>query len=1041
MKFEYSWIADPTVYAVNRLKAHSDHKYYFDAQKQEDGKTSLNGTWKFHYAETWKDAPRGFSRCDFDVAAWDEITVPSHLQLSGYGNPQYTNIAYPWDGSEDVLPGQVPQLYNPTGTYVLDIADASGMDYISFQGVESAFSLWVNGAFVGYSEDSFTPSEFYILPFLKEGSKNRIGVQVYKYSSGSFLEDQDFFRFSGIFRDVYAFCKPQLHLEDLFVRTSLSADQTQAKVRLQMQYEGDIHKTYHGVYTLVAPDGKEECSFKKVLKTMERVHKIVSDELLDAEDSYTDEAQICIENPMLWSAEFPHLYQLTIEIYADGQENPVEVIVQPIGIRSIRMENHILTLNGKRLLFNGVNRHEFCMENGRILSKEQQEGDVLNMKRHNINSVRTCHYPNASVFYELCDSYGLYLIDEANLETHGSVYKPEGNMRDERAVPADRPEWLYAVLDRANSMFERDKNHPSILLWSCGNESAGGLDIYKESELLRRRDDTRYVHYEGIANDNAYPDTSDVISRMYWKVPDIENYLKEHTDKPFISCEYAHSMGNSTGNLSEYTDLAKREPLYQGGFIWDYVDQAITAYGPDGEPYPGYGGDFADRPHDADFSADGIMFADRSPSPKLSQVKYDYQNFSFVCEKDKFILQNHTLFTDSDDYKVNAVLLRNGQEVRRDVIRTNVAPGNQATYFLPYDAKEIAESARDGEYVVTISMCLAEKTMYAPAGFEIAFGQSEGFGDYQKGLAFATSQTQAIIENCVYDIGVRGEGFAYMFRKGLVSLGSMKKYAADQKRRITDATEYLYHHLKPSFYRAPVQNDTGNGYQMRQGIWKLITETAMANPTGVRMSEDGLRAVIEYSYTSTYVPTGELAHMTFEIDGNGLMKVSMTSENLAGLPAIPEYGVTFALPLSFDQFSWYGRGPQETYADRKTGNRLGFYQNLVMDNVAPYVMPQETGNHTDTRYACIQNAHHAMYIYADGAPINISVLPYTPQELEQARHAFELPRPYETVVRITSAQMGVGGDDSWGAPVHDAYMIPSEGKKTLSFFMQLTDAE
>ena len=1065
MKFDNQWIANPQYYAINRLKAHSDHKTYRDKACNENFQKSLNGKWKFYYAETIQDAPRGFSRPDYDLSSYDEITVPSHIQMSGYGRPQYTNTAYPWDGTEDIIPGQIPA-FNPVGTYVLDLDESEftkGSAYISFQGVESAFSLWMNGEFVGYSEDSFTPAEFELSSYIREG-KNRIGVQVYKYSSGSWLEDQDFFRFSGIFREVYLFTKPKIHLEDIFVKTiadSADIQNSAFEIRLNMNFEYDRPGHYLAKYDLKAPNGEIVCSFDKEIIGKKRENEIVCSETLEKPDEYTDTASIRVQHPLLWSAEFPNLYQLTIQIMdmdaikenvlvmdtidkksldENAQDKlPIEVIVQPIGIRQFGISNSVMKLNGKRIVFNGVNRHEFCNEKGRILSFDQQRGDVITMKRNNINAVRTSHYPNSSVFYDLCDRYGIYMIDEANLETHGSVYRPDGLKKDERAVPADHPKWRAAVLDRANSMFERDKNHPSILLWSCGNESAGGKVIFDESELLRMRDETRVIHYEGLANDNSYPDTSDVVSRMYWKVPDIENYLKEHRDKPFISCEYAHSMGNSTGNLWKYTDLAKHNPLYQGGFIWDFVDQAIMTTAPDGSSYPGYGGDFGDRPHDADFSGNGILFSDRTPSPSLPQVKYDYQGFEIVPESDKFTIRNHTLFTDSKDYDVTVVLTVNGIEKKKDKIKTSVAPGGEAIYLLDYDAQKLADENKDGEYIVTITMTLREETDYAPAGFEIAFGQSEGFGSYQLGMPGNVRTDKPVLENCIYDIGIVGNTFHYMFRKGLVSLGSIRRMDGDgSRRKWTDAEEILYHPLRPNFWRAPVQNDTGNGMIMRQGIWKLISETAMCNPVEVRTSDDKSMVMACFSYTSPYYPAGELARITYEVCGDGLMKVTMQSEGFENMPCLPEYGVILSLPSNYEHLTWYGRGPKETYADRKSGSRIGLYQNLVRDNVSPYIMPQETGNHADTRYAIISDGNEkAVYIYSVDEAINVSVTPYTPQELENARHAFELPSPYETVVRISSAQMGVGGDDSWGAPVHEEFMIPSAGKKHLSFYFSL----
>lgn len=1066
MNFTFDMIRNPEIFAVNRLKAHSDHDFYRDEQGTERFGVSLSGTWKFHYARNLKEAPRGFARPVFDVSDWEEIQVPGHLQLQGCGHPQYVNMVYPWDGFEQIKPGEIPEQDNPVGTYVKDVELDTGAVYLAFQGVESAFSLWINGEFVGYSEDSFTPAEFDLSPYIVKG-RNRIGVQVYRYSSGSWLEDQDFFRFSGIFRDVWLFEKPVCHLEDLFVRSSLNPEHTGAEIRLDLKYEYEAQSSraaenakasvsgYLAEYELCDPNGEQVVAFSKAIMGKLRENDVVIPQELTKPDEYTDEVRIQVEQPLLWSAEIPALYTLTIRIRNAADGTLAETIRQKIGIREFVIRNSVMELNGKRIVFKGVNRHEFCAEHGRVLPPELQLQDVVNMKRNNINSVRTSHYPNATCFYHLCDEYGIYLIDETNLETHGSVYRPTGTMHDELAVPCDRPEWLHAVLDRANSMFERDKNHPSVLLWSCGNESSGGLDIFRMSELLRGKDNTRLVHYEGLANDNAYPDTSDVVSRMYWTPQAIAEYLKEHRDKPFVSCEFAHSMGNSTGNFDEYTHLTETEPLYQGGFIWDYVDQAIMTKDPHGNEYPGYGGDFADRPNDADFSGNGIMFSDRTPSPKLPQVKHDYQNFKIQADHDRVVIKNLSLFEGTEDYRIYAILHKNGEAVRTDELFVRVSPGTEAIYLLPYDAKAESEKNLDGEYLITVSMRLKKDRRYADAGYEVAFGQSQGYGRYQDSRMFALAERMNAVKqkgkesgsgfskaepfgtdgfgvaDCVYNVGVIGDGFHYMFEKGKNAFYSMKVHGK----------ELLYRKLQPNFWRAPVQNDYGNGMPWRLGQWKLISEALTAQFQGVFRDEKSGIVRIVYDYRVPFHQE-KICSVTYQVNGAGLIKVIMETEGYQGLPELPEFGMLCALPVQYDQLYWYGRGPEESYWDRKTGSRIGCYRNLVKDNAAPYILPQETGNHADVRMAEITDQNgFGLHILSGEEPLNVSALPYMPQELEQARHHFELPGAYETVVRISSRQMGVGGDDSWGAKVHPQYTIPAEGRKVCSFYLTWTNGE
>lgn len=1067
VKFDYDVIRNPEIFAIGRLKAHSDHKWYRDEAGEQDGRVLLNGKWKFCYSANIASAPKGFEREGFDDSGWDTIDVPGHIQMQGYGHPQYTNVPYPWDGLEQALPGQIPEHFNPTGSYIreVDVALTGEPVYLSFQGVESAFALWINGAFAGYSEDSFTPAEFEITPLLHDGN-NKIAVQVYRFSSGSWLEDQDFFRFSGIFRDVWLYTKPACHLEDLFVRTALSDNNTKARIDLSLRYEYHGQGEFLAEYCLLAPDGKELVRFTKPVEGQEAQNETVQAENLMQPDVYTQKLSVTLEQPLLWSAERPQLYTLKIVVRrADETGAFVEQIVQPVGIRSFGINNAMMELNGKRIVFKGVNRHEFCAESGRVLPLRLQEQDVVNMKRNNINAVRTSHYPNASCFYDLCDRYGIYLIDETNLETHGFAYPWCGHPKEE-LIPGDRPEWQAALLDRANSMFQRDKNHPSILLWSCGNEAAGGLDIYRMSQLFHMKDDTRIVHYEGLSADNRYPETSDVISRMYCKPEDIRAFLKDNREKPFICCEFSHSMGNSTGNFDEYTELAESEPLYQGGFIWDYVDQAIITKTADGRSYPGYGGDFADRPNDADFSGDGIMFSDRAPSPKLVQVKYDYQNFHIKVQNDRIVIQNRSLFEGTDDYRMKAVLTRNGETVREDEISVRVAAGTEAIYLLPYDAKAISAKELDGEYLVTVSMLLRNDRPYASAGYEVAFGQSEGYGRYldpvidrvaawaKKQSAGNAEKTQAQVEEGIYNMGVHGvfsalDGktpvrFHYLFHRGNGGFASMKIMDVETAayrtghlgKKQMPVTELLYHRLRPNFWRAPVQNDYGNRMPARMGIWKLISENLTANFVKSEREADGAVA-IRYEYRCPQLYEGVICTVTYRINAVGLIKVTMESEGYSSLPELPEFGMCAEMPVLYDNLRWYGRGIEETYADRKTGSRIGQYHNLVRDNVAPYILPQETGNHADVRMAEIVDENGAgIHILYDGkSGLNVSALPYTPQELEQAGHHFELPSPYETVVRISGMQMGVGGDDSWGAPVHEKYRIPAEGRKEFSFYL------
>ncbi len=574
--FDYGKVKDPQYFCDGRLMAHSDHRFFASEQDAEAGfesfKESLNGLWKFHYARNYEAAVPGFEKEDYCCRSWDDIHVPAHIQMEGYDVPQYANVQYPWEGHDEIHPGEIPEYFNPVASYVKYFTVPERMKgerlFISFQGAESGLALWLNGRFVGYSEDSFTPSEFELTEYVKDG-ENKLAAQVFKWTSSSWCEDQDFYRFSGIYRDVYLYTVPKLHVRDLTIRAIPDDTLTQAQlcVYLEMMAGG-------------LAEGRAQFCLSRHGQTVFEDEQELKDRL---SCSWT------VEKPALWSAEEPNLYDLTVKIY-DPAGALMEVIPEQVGFRRFEMKDRIMTLNGQRIVFKGVNRHEFSAVSGRCVSEDELRKDLVTMKQNNINAIRTCHYPDDSLVYRLCDEYGIYLMDETNLESHGSwdTVKETGNFSE--VVPGDNPKWLDMMLDRVNSIYQRDKNHPAILIWSCGNESFGGKDIYEMSQLFRRLDPTRLVHYEGVFQDRRYNDTSDMESQMYPSVESIRNFLAEDRSKPFICCEYTHAMGNSCGAMHKYTDLTDTEPLYQGGFIWDYIDQSIYKKDRYGKEFQAYGG-------------------------------------------------------------------------------------------------------------------------------------------------------------------------------------------------------------------------------------------------------------------------------------------------------------------------------------------------------------------------------------------------------------------------------------------------------------------
>lgn len=999
MKFEYEWVKDPEVYQVNRLEPHSSHAYYRTldemVEKNSCHKFLLNGQWKFHFAKNYQQTVNGFEAADYDCRDWDEIKVPGHMQLQGYGQLQYVNVQYPWEGHEGIHPGEIPVHYNPVGSYVKYFRLPEHMMgkpvYISFQGVESAMAVWLNGTFIGYSEDSFTPAEFNLTKAVIQGD-NKLAVQVFQYSSGSWLEDQDFWRFSGIFRDVYLYTVPSVHIDDLFVKTLFD--------------EGSFKRSTLQVDLKVS--GGQAAQITGELH--DHTGKVAEFPMAQIQGNGT--MSVSVNQPMLWSAEEPYLYDLYLYVH-DALGNPMEIVHQKVGFRQFQLVDGLMRINGKRIVFKGVDRHEFSCVNGRAITREEMLEDVINMKRHNINAVRTSHYPNNPFFYDLCDQYGLYVIDETNLETHGTWQVP-GDYTDE-VIPENRRQWHDIVIDRAKSMMHRDKNHPCILIWSCGNEAYGGKNIYDMSETFRQYDDTRLVHYEGVCHDRTYNDTSDMESQMYTKVADIKKFLAENKDKPFICCEYSHAMGNSNGAMHKYTDLTDEEPRYQGGFIWDYIDQSILTKDRYGNEYLAYGGDFGERPNDHNFCVNGLVFGNRVNSPKMQEVKYNYQNVCVKVEKDRIQVINKALFTSTSIYDCNVVVAVEGKQICAYQLMTDVKPLSSKIYKL----RELNLDLKK-EVVITVSFVLKEDTLWAQRGFEVAYGQGIFAPDEKEETKSVVPHDFTIVEN-YYNIGIRGDGFEVLFHRyeGLTSY----RYG---NREMLQAVPM------PNFWRAPTDNDRGNAMQFRYGQWKLASMYARMAELTYEKTQDGL--IVNCRYQMPTSPEAECS-VKYTVMGDGTMKVNLDYTPVEGLSDLPEFGMLFQLPCEYDTMTWYGRGPEENYADRKHGARLGVYTKKVTENVTPYVIPQECGNVTDVRWVQISD-HQRVGLMFQGTGFECNVLPYTPHELENASHHYELPPIYKTIVRISAAQMGVGGDDSWGARPHDEYLLPNTKEYHLEFTVQ-----
>ena len=1006
--FDYSLVKDPQYFKDGRMDAHSDHTYYRDGEEAKEKETSfrydLNGIWKFHYARNYGSAIPEFEKTEYCCKDWDDIRVPAHIQMEGYDVPQYANVQYPWEGHEDIHPGEIPEHFNPVASYVKYFEVPEEMQgkrlFISFQGAESGIALWLNGHFVGYSEDSFTPSEFELTEYVKEG-ENKLAAQVFKWTASSWCEDQDFFRFSGIYRDVYLYTVPEVHVYDLQIRAipdeTLSA--AALEIRTNTWGKGEVKIT-------LSKDGETVIEDKKAL---------------DGEEIYAWK----VENPVLWSAEDPQLYDLKMEVYNESGELQ-EVIPQKVGFRRFEMKDGIMTLNGKRIVFKGVNRHEFSSVSGRHVSEEELRKDLKIMKQNNINAIRTCHYPDASLIYELCDEYGIYMIDETNLESHGSWDTAEFTKDYTYVVPHDKPEWLDMMLDRANSMYQRDKNHAAILIWSCGNESFGGKDIFEMSQFFHKADPTRLVHYEGVCHDRRYNDTSDMESQMYPSVEAIKEFLAKDDSKPFVCCEYTHAMGNSCGAMHKYTDLTDTEPKYQGGFIWDYIDQSIYKKDRYGKEFQAYGGDFGERPTDYNFSGNGIAYGgNRDASPKMQEVKFNYQNISAEVSADSVKVINKNLFVNTDIFDCKVTVAKDGKVIRKASLATAVAPLSEETYALPLTKEEKA-----GEYAVTVSFHLKEDKVWAKAGHEVAFGQYV----YKVEVPKKACPEGVEVIRSTHNIGVRGAHFEVLFS---VLNGGLTSYKYAGKEMIEAIP-------KPNFWRAPTDNDCGNLMGMRYGQWKIASmylshKDFRQGPYGpgnvpeVEVNEKTVK--VTYTYLMPTTPTSE-CKLSYEVFGDGRVKTTLAYDPVKELGDMPEFGVIFKFNADYDRVEWYGLGEAETYSDRKKGAKLGIYSNKVADNIARYMVPQECGAKEEVRWAkVIDRKGRGMLFEMDenNGPMMFSALPYTPHEMENAMHPYELPEVHYTVVRVAKDQMGIGGDDSWGARTHEEYLLKTDKKMEFSF--------
>ena len=808
-------------------------------------------------------------------------------------------------------------------------------------------------------------------------------------------------RFSGLFREVFLYAKPRVHVADMRITTPLADDFKSAEMRTRIRVEA-------------------EADWKLRLRLTDG--ETVVSEIERAGAGELAECSIPVEAPKLWSSEQPNLYGLVIEVM-DENGMLTEVVSQKVGFRRFEIVNGVMLLNGVRMVFKGTNRHDYCAETGRAVPVEKLRRDLITMKRNNINAVRTSHYPNASALYALCDELGLYVIDENNMETHGIWDRyMRGLISIDELLPGNRSDWQDILLDRVNSVYQRDKNHPCVLIWSCGNESMGGDVIYEMSQLFRKLDGTRPVHYEGVDHDPRRPETSDLYSHMYTPVKTLKEHIAGHRDKPTILCEYVHSMGNSNGAMHWYTEYAYEEPQYQGGFIWDYLDQSVRSRDRYGNVTYNYGGDNGEMPHDGNFCGNGILFGNGEGSEKLQEVKYNYQNIVCRIEKDSLRVINRSMFTNTDAFECVATLQRDGAVIAERVIETSVPPLSEKSYPAPFPIQ-----TRGGEYAVTVSFHLREKTTWAERGFEVAFSQ-----EIYRVAAEAKRERRAPLRvvRGTNNVGVYGEHFGALFNDRVGGLISYRYGGVELLKSVP----------RPNFWRAPTDNDRGNGMPQRYAQWKLASlyGTTRADPerpflnASMPVTENGDGSVsLSFIYNLPTRPAASCEVM-YTVHPCGQVDVQLGYDPVAGLGDMPEFGMLIKLDADLDRLRWYGLGPDENYCDRHEGARLGIWERKVADMMQPYLLPQETGNRTGVRWAELTD-YRGRGIRFTGDGMEFSALPYTPHEIENAAHGYELPPTHYTVVRANLMQMGVAGDDSWGARTHEEYLIDVSGRLEFKF--------
>jgi len=1007
------------VFRINKEPAHCTIMPCENAGKAAKGDykksayyKSLNGEWKFNWSPDPASRPADFYKIDYDVRSWDKIKVPSNWQIEGYGVPVYANTVYTFKKDPPRVMSEPDKKFtnykdrNPIGSYRCNFTVPHGWNnketFIVFDGVDSAFYLWINGEKVGYSQDSRTPAEFNITKYLKKG-ENVLAVEVYRYSDGSYLECQDMWRLSGIFRDVYMVCRPKVYLRDYFVKAKLDESYQKGLLEVEIEFKNNINQGQMPSYvemSLLDSRGREV--FPPMISRLDETIKpggVVK---------WGMETHV-IKNVKKWTAETPNLYKLVLTV-KDDKGKVIEAIATNVGFRKVEIIDGNLRVNGKYIYVKGVNRHENEPDTGHYATHEMMIKDIELMKQHNINTVRTSHYPDCPQWYDLCDEYGLYVIDEANIESHGMGYGPESL--------AKYPEWGPAHMDRTVNMLERDKNHPSIIIWSLGNEGGDGINFEDNSAWIKQRDPSRPTHYER-AEENSH---TDIVCPMYYRIHELIEYAVRVPNpyRPLIMCEYSHAMGNSVGNLQDYWDVIESYKYLQGGNIWDWVDQGLRKVDEKtGKEFWAYGGDYGDYPNLKNFCCNGLVQPDRKPNPHLKEVQKVYQNIKVheVGIKGLYEVYNKYVFADLDGFvKMNWEITRNGKVVQKSKLnKISLPPMQKKQVRINYKSN----FDKRGEYLLKIYFTLAKDALWAKKGHVVAWDQFV-LQQPERHLPEVESGRSLKLTEKGDNVEIFGSKFAVVFSRNKGAINSLK----------IKGKEMLKSPLVPNFWRAPTDNDSGpnaGGSKMPQrlGIWK---DAAINGKVASFELQQPKKDVVKVKVALTLAAKDSIFESVYTIgDGQILVENEMKANDL--LPKIPRIGMQMAVIDSLDNMQWYGRGPWESYWDRKTGAAIGIYKEKISEPEHEYIVPQETGNKTDVRWAKFTDSRGNGFKVEGIGPLSVSAWPCSMNDLIGAKHPYEIPERDYNTVNIDYKQMGVGGDNSWKYKTHPEYTMPAGNYK------------